>query len=599
MADLRRLDAEPGTSGLFSPIQIGHVEVRNRTVLPAMTTRLSDAEGYVTEDTLAYYRARAEGGVGLVTVEMASPEQVGRHRFHELGIFHDQFSSGLRRLTNVIHEAGATASIQLGHGGSRARSAVSGQTPIAPSAVLTPVFEVEAEQVMPSAMTPERIDQTVTAFVAAAARAQQAGFDVVELHGAHGYLISQFLSPLENTRSDEYGGSLENRARFGLRVLREIKASVPGLPVVFRIGVEDFFPGGLTAPEGVQVARWAERDGADAIGVTAGHYRSLPAAERMIPPMAYPAATFLDYAEQVRQLVDVPVIGVGRLGDPDLAESAVRDGRVDMVALGRPLVADPGFVDKARRGLPVRRCLACNHCITNMRSGARLSCVVNPTTGRETAFAAATPAVGRRILVIGAGPAGLSYAAQVAEGNQVTVLERSARPGGCFNLTGKAPVFNDVEAAEPTFAAYVTELERDCRRLGVNIRYSQEVSARSQELRAADLVVVAVGARYRFGLGVLVPALLETKVARGRLARRVFASPKVRDLFYYRLRAGRGRNLAVQLGLGDRDVVVIGDALRAGKAKEAINSAFEAALLDPSRAAQLLDQPRPLTTSER
>ena len=583
MAETSQPDTEAGTSGLFSPIRIGRVEVRNRTVLPSMTTRLSDVEGYVTEDTLAYYRARAEGGVGLVTVEMASPEQAGRHRFHELGIYHDQFLSGLRRLTDVIHEAGATASIQLGHGGSRARSAVSRQTPIAPSAVLTPVFEVEAEQVLPQAMTSERIDQTVAAFVTAASRAQQAGFDMVELHGAHGYLISQFLSPKENVRTDEYGGSLQNRARFGLRVLREIKASVPGLPVIFRIGVEDFFPGGLTTPEGVQVGQWAERDGADAISVTAGHYRSLPSAERMIPPMAYPAATFLDYAHQVRQLVDVPVIGVGRLGDPDLAARAVREGQLDMVALGRPLIADPGWVNKAQRGLPVRRCLACNHCITNMRSGARLSCVVNPTTGRETEFEKAAPAVGRRIVVIGAGPAGLSYAAQVADGNQVTVLERAARPGGSFNLTGKAPLFNDVEAAEPTFAAYIAELERDCRRLGVEIRYSQEASTRSQELRAADLVVVAVGARYRFGLGALVPALLETGAARGRLARRVFAFPKVRDLLYYKIRTGRGRDLADQLGLRDSEVVVIGDALRAGKAREAIASAFEAALLDPSR----------------
>jgi len=574
---------ECNTSGLFSPIRIGHVEVRNRTVLPSMTTRLSDRDGYVTEDTLAYYQARAEGGVGLVTVEMASPEQAGRHRFHELGIYHDQFVPGLRRLTDVIHEAGATASIQLGHGGSRARSAVSGQTPIAPSAVLTPVFEVEAEQVVPQAMTSERIDQTVAAFVSAATRAQQAGFDVVELHGAHGYLISQFLSPKENVRTDEYGGSLENRARFGLRVLREIKAAVRGLPVIFRIGVEDFFPGGLTAAEGVQVGQWAERDGADAISVTAGHYRSLPAAERMIPPMAYPAATFVDYAHQVRELVEVPVIGVGRLGDPDDAARAVHEGRLDMVALGRPLIADPGWVEKVRRDQPVRRCLACNHCVNNMRSGARLSCVVNPTTGRETEFRGAAPADGRRIVVIGAGPAGLSYAAQVAEGNQVVVFERAARPGGAFNLTGKAPLFNDVEAAEPTFAAFISELERDCRRLGVDIRYAHEVSAGSEELRAVDLVVVAVGARYRLGLGWLVPALLNTSAARGRWARKAFASPWVRHLLYYKIRTGRGHNLADRLGLQDTEVVVIGDALRAGKAREAIASAFEAALLAPTR----------------
>jgi 2,4-dienoyl-CoA reductase-like NADH-dependent reductase (Old Yellow Enzyme family) len=582
--------ADP-TPTLFTPIRIGHVEVRNRTVLPSMTTRLADADGFVTEAGLAYYRARAEGGVGLVTVEMASPEVAGRHRFHELGVYDDKFLPGLGRLTSTLHAAGATASIQLGHAGSRARSAVSGVQPIAPSAVPTPVFEVEHETILPEAMTAHRLDETVAAFVAAAARAQRAGFDVVELHGAHGYLISQFLSPLENLRTDEYGGSLENRARFGLRILREIRATVPGLPVIFRIGVEDFFPGGLTATEGIQVAEWAERDGAAAVSVTAGHYRSLPKAERMIPPMAYPQATFLDYAAEVRRRVGVPVIGVGRLGDPDVAAAAVADGKLDLVALGRPLIADPAWVAKAQAGQPVRRCLACNHCINNMRSGAKLSCVVNPTTGRELEFASADAPRGRRIVVIGAGPAGLSYASQVAEGNRVTVLERADRPGGNFRLTGKAPQFNDVEAAEPTFEAYVAELERDCVRKGVDLRYSCTVTADTDVLRDADVVVMATGARYRAGLGAVVPAVLRTRAARGAIARKVFASARVRDLLYYRLRYGNGRRLAAQLRLGDTEVLVIGDADRAGKAREAINSAFEAALLsspsDPSPSREL------------
>ena len=273
---------------LFQPISIAGVRLRNRTLLPAMTTRLADDTGFVTDATVAYYRARAEGGVGLITVEMASPEIAGKHRFRELGIYDDRFLPGLRRLVDTLHAAGAAVSIQLGHGGSRARSVVSGTTPVAPSAVPTPVFEIEAELAVPEAATAERLEQTIAAYVAAAHRAQQAGFDVVELHGAHGYLISQFLSPMENTREDRYGGSLENRARFGLEILRRIKAEVPGLPVIFRIGVEDFFPGGLTADEGIEVGRWAARDGAAAVSVTAGHYRPLPAAERMNPPMAYP-----------------------------------------------------------------------------------------------------------------------------------------------------------------------------------------------------------------------------------------------------------------------------------------------------------------------
>lgn len=570
--------------GLFDPIEIGGVRLRNRTLLPSMTTRLADDAGHVTEATLAYYRARADGGVGLVTVEMASPEIAGKHRFRELGIDDDMFLPGLRRLVDTLHEAGARASIQLGHGGSRARSVVSGTTPVAPSAVPTPVFEIDAELAVPEAMSAARIRETVDAYVAAAARAQRAGFDMVELHGAHGYLISQFLSPLENTRSDAYGGSLENRARFGLEILRRIKSEVPGLPVIFRIGVEDFFPGGLTADEGMQVGRWAEQDGADAVSVTAGHYRSLPAAERMIPPMAYPAATFVEYAARMKQLVDVPVIGVGRLGDPDLAARAVADGKLDIVALGRPLIADPRWVAKAQAGVPVRRCLACNHCITNMRSGAQLSCVVNPATGREEVYAGTSAPGGRRIVVLGAGPAGLTYASQVAEGNDVTVIDRAERPGGAFRLTGLAPRFNDVAAAEPTFTAYIDELERTCRLGGVRFRYGSE--AAGDDLRGADLVVVATGAHYRFGLGAVVPRLLRTRAARSRAAARLFASPRIRDALYYRLRTGRGAELARRLPVDPGStVLVVGDAARAGKAREAITSAFDAALAPSARSA--------------
>ena len=570
--------------GLFDPIEIGGVRLRNRTLLPSMTTRLADDAGHVTDATLAYYRARAEGGVGLVTVEMASPEIAGKHRFRELGIYDDMFLPGLRRLVDTLHEAGARASIQLGHGGSRARSVVSGTTPVAPSAVPTPVFEIDAELAVPEAMSAARIRETVDAYVAAAARAQRAGFDMVELHGAHGYLISQFLSPLENTRSDAYGGSLENRARFGLEILRRIKSEVPGLPVIFRIGVEDFFPGGLTADEGMQVGRWAEQNGADAVSVTAGHYRSLPAAERMIPPMAYPAATFVEYAARMKQLVDVPVIGVGRLGDPDLAARAVADGKLDIVALGRPLIADPRWVAKAQAGVPVRRCLACNHCITNMRSGAQLSCVVNPATGREEVYAGTSAPGGRRIVVLGAGPAGLTYASQVAEGNDVTVIDRAERPGGAFRLTGLAPRFNDVAAAEPTFTAYIDELERTCRLGGVRFRYGSE--AAGDDLRGADLVVVATGAHYRFGLGAVVPRLLRTRAARSRAAARLFASPRIRDALYYRLRTGRGAELARRLPVDPGStVLVVGDAARAGKAREAITSAFDAALAPSARSA--------------
>ena len=454
---------------LLTPARIGSVEIANRIVMPPMTTRTADEDGYVTDDTVAYYLARARGGVGLITVEMASPEKVGRHRRREVGIYDDRFLPGLTRLVAEIHRAGAKASIQLGHGGGHTRIDICGETPIAPSAIPHPVYETTFETIVPEEMSKARIDATIAAHAAAAARARNAGFDCVEIHAAHGYLISQFHAPFENRRSDAYGGSLENRARFGLEVLRAVKAAVPGMPVVYRLSVEDFFAGGLTFGEGRRIALWAAQAGADALHVTAGHYRSLPSAQIVLPPMTMPDATFLDFAAEVKRAVRVPVIAVGRLGDPATATAAVADGKADFVALGRTLIADPQWVEKLRRGEPIRRCLACNTCINEMRGGARIGCVVNGAAGRETIFAEPHPPRGERIAVIGAGPAGLTYASLVAEGNTVTVFEKEPRAGGAFRYAGKAPLFQEVAASEQSFERYIADLVAACIRKGVDI----------------------------------------------------------------------------------------------------------------------------------
>src|SRR5882724_5551254 len=347
---------------LLTPARIGPAEIPNRIVMPPMTTRGSDEEGNVTEQTIAYYMARVRGGVGLITVEMASPEKAGRHRRRELGIYHDGFIPGLTRLVGEIHRGCAKASIQLGHGGGHTRIDICGEQPVAPSAIPHPVYETTLETIIPEAMSRERIALTTANYVAAARRAQQAGFDCVEIHAAHGYLISQFLTPFENRRTDRYGGSLENRARFGLDVLRAVKAAV-AIPVIFRVSVDDYFPEGMPETEGKQVAIWAAQAGADALHVAAGHYRSLPSAARMIPPMQYPDATFLSYAADIKKEVAVPVIAVGRLGDPAVATDAIESGKADFVALGRTLIAEPDWVDKLVRGEPPRQCLACNTCV--------------------------------------------------------------------------------------------------------------------------------------------------------------------------------------------------------------------------------------------
>jgi dimethylglycine catabolism A len=563
---------------LLTPARIGTVEIRNRIVMPPMTTRTADEEGYVTDDTLAYYLARARGGVGLITIEMASPEKAGRHRRREVGIYDDRFLAGLTRLVGEIHRAGAKASIQLGHGGGHTRIDICGETPIAPSAIPHPVYETTFETIVPQEMTKARIDATIAAHAAAAVRARTAGFDCVEIHAAHGYLISQFHAPFENRRSDMYGGSLENRARFGLEVLRAVKAAVPGMPVVYRLSVEDFFPGGLPFDEGRQIAVWAAQAGADALHVTAGHYRSLPSAQVVLPPMTFPDATFLDFAASVKRAVRVPIIAVGRLGDPATATAAVASGKTDFIALGRTLIADPQWVEKLSRDEPIRRCLACNTCINEMRGGARIGCVVNGAAGRETMFADPHPPRGERIAVIGAGPAGLTYASLVADGNQVTVFEKDARAGGAFRYAGKAPLFQEVAANEHSFERYVADLVAACLRKGVEFRFESDATDRPELLAPFDRLVIATGAAYRFGLGPIATGMLDNGAARWPGVSRLFSAPRVRDWFYYQARRGTAERFK-RLAKPGQSVTVIGDAVRAGKSKQAIAGAFEAALL--------------------
>jgi dimethylglycine catabolism A len=566
-----------GTDILLTPGRIGGVSVRNRIIMAPMTTRLADEDGFVTDNAIDYYMARVRGGVGLVTVEMASPTRAGRHRHRELGIHDDRFLPGLRRLATAIHEGGAGASIQLGHGGGHTRPDICGETPVAPSAVRHRVFEVTNATVVPKEMTQADIEFTVANFAAAAVRAEEAGFDCVEIHAAHGYLISQFLNPTENLRTDAYGGTLENRARFGLEVLAAVKAAVR-IPVIFRISVDDYFPGGLAFEEGREVAIMAAQAGADALHIAAGHYRSRPSAARMIPPMRYPDAPFLSYAADIRKAVTVPVIAVGRLGDPAVARRALESGKADFVALGRALLAEPDWVAKVTRGEPTRQCLACNSCVNEMRGGSHIGCVVNAVTGDETRYTATRPPQGERIAVVGAGPAGLTYAYLVAEGNRVTVFERETTAGGAFRRIGKVPLFQEVAARQATFDRYVEGMVAACMHRGVIFLFGVDVIREPEPLANYDRIVIATGARYPFGLTRLVNLLLQHGLAGWPLMRRIFASTAFRDWLYHRLRRGTGdANRSVVRAT--QKTVVIGDASKPGKSRPAIVSAFEAALL--------------------
>ncbi|WP_375572683.1 hypothetical protein ABWH93_06440 [Seohaeicola saemankumensis] len=564
--------------GLFSPGRIGPLTLSNRLIMAPMTTRLSDAEGYVTDEAVAYYRARAAGGVGLVTIEMAAPEAAGKHRHFELGISDDRFLPGLSRLVSAIHDEGAKASIQLGHGGGHTRFDICGETPIAPSAIPHHVQEGHTETIIPEAMSRARIHETVQAFALAARRAALAGCDAVELHGAHGYLLSQFMSPFENQRDDDYGGSLEGRARFPLEITEAVRAAIPDLALIFRMNGDDFFEGGLTPDEAVTVASWAAKKGADAIHVTGGHYRSKPNAAIMIPPMATPKTPFVGFARAVKKGVSVPVIAVGRFGDPVTAAAALANRDADFIALGRPLLADPDWAKNARAGTEVTRCLACNSCVDGMRSGKQLRCIVNPRTSRETDRRFTTPSrSGKRIAVIGAGPAGLAYAAEMSLFNELTVFEKASQAGGALRLAGFAPLFQGVEAAPDSLITYIGSQVHRCRERGVTFHFDTNAFANLSRLKGFDHVVVATGAEYRAGTGRLVENLLRQGLIRNAPFKTLMVRPSLRNWFYYRARKATGLASTERLRTLGFDVEIIGDADTPGKTSAAIASAYAAA----------------------
>jgi hypothetical protein len=272
----------------------------------------------------------------------------------------------------------------------------------------------------------------------------------------------------------------------------------------------------------------------------------------------------------------VPVIAVGRLGDPLHAADAVASGKADFVALGRTLIADPDWVVKLARGEPSRRCLACNTCVNEMRGGAPLRCVVNGTAGQERRFDGVPGPLNERIAVIGAGPAGLTYAALVAERNSVTIFERATKPGGAFRYAGKAPLFQEVVARQASFDRYVQQLVAACLAKGVTIRYGIDSRRARETLSRFDRIVIATGATYPRGFGPIAMFLLDRGAGQWPLLRRVFSSTSVRDWFYHRARKPSGEAMR-RLARPGQQVMVIGDALAAGKSRPAILSAFEAA----------------------
>lgn len=472
------------TVKLLEPASVnGKLWLANRMVMPAMATLLGHVGGAVSEELIRYYRRRAAGGVGLVIVESATVDPSGRAAPRQLAIYEDEFVPGLARLARAIRSEGARAALQLHHAGRQTSPRLTGGQLVAPSALPCPSVGVT-----PRELSKEEIAHLVERFGEAARRAKEAGFEMVELHGAHGYLLAQFLSPYANRRTDEYGGSLEGRARFALEVVRRVRREVgEDFPISFRLSVEEHVEGGLDLPQSLRIARMLQEAGVDLLHVSAGTDAS---PEWIIHCMRMPPGLLVPLAAALRSRLQVPVAVAGRLHEPELAEQVLREGKADLVSLGRALIADPDLPRKIREGRrsEVRRCIHCNACFSALFRQGFIECTVNPEVGREGTLVPERAPRRRRILVVGGGPGGMAAAAGLAErGHQVVLAERGGELGGQLLLASRPPHKGEL-------LEVVRYLGDRCRRGGVEVRLDTEVTpGLVQELRP-EAVVLATGA---------------------------------------------------------------------------------------------------------
>jgi 2,4-dienoyl-CoA reductase-like NADH-dependent reductase (Old Yellow Enzyme family)/thioredoxin reductase len=471
---------------LFRPMKINRMELKNRIVMPAMTTIMGNSDGTVSDKFIEYYTARARGGAALIIAETVDVHPythnlpLGDRGF--TAIYDDKFIPGLRRFTDSIHAADARVCVQLQHSGRAMIMLDPSQPPLSPSAIPHPGGAT------PRALTVSEIEELVQAFGAAAGRAKAAGFDAVEVHGGHGYLIAQFMSAYSNRRSDRYGGDLIGRLRFPMEVLRSVRKSVgPDFPIIFRFSADERVPGGRGVLESAAMAPHLERAGADCLSVTTGMHFTV---YYTVPSMSLPKGLNVEAASQVKAAVNVPVIAAGRLNDPILAESVLARGQADLIAIGRGLIADPELPNKLSewRWEDIRPCIACNQgCIGALSVGLPFCCVVNPEAGREREMELKPASRSRKVWVAGGGPAGMEAARTAAlRGHSVTLYEKDDHPGGQFYTASLPPSKQDI-------SQYLRYMENQMRKSGVKVVLGQPLTAAKVNEAGPDVLVVATG----------------------------------------------------------------------------------------------------------
>lgn len=429
---------------VLSPCKIGNLQIKNRFVVPPMGTNYGTYEGMVTDQLIDYYAARAKGGFGLIYTEVTAVAPNGKAILNELGLWSDEQMAGMKKLVDAVHANGAKIFCQLHHAGRQtAPPYIFNELPVGASHVPCPVVNCPVVE-----LTGQQVWDMVENFVEAAKRAKACGFDGVEVHGGHGYLVAQFMSMHSNKRYDEWGGDFEGRMKFPREIFRGIKkACGKNYPMSFRFSYDEKVPGGRTLEESCAVARMAEEEGVDVLNVTIMTYASTP---YMSAAAAMPAGFNEFPTEVIKKAVQIPVIGVGRYNNMYVVEDMLLSGRADFVAMGRESLADPELPNKVAEGRleDISPCIACTQsCIGYVNTARPISCLVRPMTGHEHEYdlSPVPEEQKKKVLVVGAGPAGLQAAMISAmRGHDVTVWEKSAYIGGQFRLAAIPPTKSEI-----------------------------------------------------------------------------------------------------------------------------------------------------------